>query len=55
MGLGGETMEIGGEVAERVGQGLKTISVGDSRLWEPSLSTAAEKNTQLLSVMRSCQ
>lgn len=51
MEAGAETVEIGGEVAERVGQGGEAIPVKDSRLWDPSLSKAAERNTWLVSVM----
>lgn len=45
MEVGAETEETGGEVADRVGHGGEAIPVKDSRLWDPSLSTAAEKNT----------
>lgn len=38
MEAGAETVETGGEVAERVGQGGEAIPVKDSRLWDPSLS-----------------
>lgn len=55
MEAGAETIETGGEVAERGGRGGKAMPVKDSRLWDPSLSTAAERNTLLVSVMLSCQ
>lgn len=51
MEAGAETVEIEGEVAERVGQGGGAIPVKDSRLWDPSLSTAEERNTWLVSVV----
>lgn len=51
MEAGAETEETGGEVAERAGHGGEAIPVKDSRLWDPSLSTAAERNTCLVSVM----
>lgn len=51
MEAGAETVETGGEVAERDGQGGEAIPVKDSRLWDPSLSTAAERSTWLVSVM----
>lgn len=38
MEAGAETVETGGEVAERVGQGGEAIPVKDSILWDPSLS-----------------
>lgn len=40
MEAGAETVEIEGEVAERVGQGGGAILVKDSRLWDASFSTA---------------
>ena len=46
-----ETVETGGEVADRVGQGGEAIPVKDSRHWDPSLSIATERNTLLVSVM----
>lgn len=46
-----ETRETGGEVADSVGQGDEAIPVKDSRLWDPSLSIATERNTRLVSVM----
>ncbi|TNN82814.1 hypothetical protein EYF80_006771 [Liparis tanakae] len=45
MEAGAETTETGREVAERGGWGGKAMPVKDSRLWAPSLSTAAERNT----------
>lgn len=45
---GAETVETGGEAAERVGP---AIPVKDSRLWDPSLSAATESDTRLVSVM----
>lgn len=45
MEAGADTEETGGEVADRVGHGGEAIPLKDSRLWDPSLSTAAEKNT----------
>lgn len=44
MEAGAETVETGGEVAERVGQGGEAIPVKDSIRWDPSLSTATENN-----------
>lgn len=55
MEAGAETVETGGEVADRVGQGGEARPVKDSRLWDPSLSAAAERNTWLVSVMASTQ
>lgn len=51
MEAGAEIVETGGEVAERVGWGEEAIPVKDSRVWDPSLSTATERNTWLVSVM----
>lgn len=53
MEAGAETVETGGEVAERVGQGGEAIPVKDSRPWDPSPSISAERNTRLVSVMLS--
>lgn len=44
MEAGAETEDTGGEVADRGGHGGEANPVKDSRLWDPSLSTAAEKN-----------
>lgn len=53
MEAGAETVETGGEVAERVGQGGEAIPVKDSRPWDPSPSISPERNTRLVSVMLS--
>lgn len=53
MEAGAETVETGGEVAERVGQGGEATPVKDSRLWDPSPSTSAQRNIWLVSVMLS--
>lgn len=48
---GADTVETGGEVAAREGQGGEAIEAKDSALWDRSLSTATERNTRLVSVM----
>lgn len=50
-----ETVEAGGEVADKVVQGGEAIPVKDSKLWDPSLSTAAERSKWLVSVMLPAQ
>lgn len=52
---GAETVDTGGEERDKVGQGGEAIPVKDSRLWDPSLATAAEMSTLLVPVMSEAQ